>query len=223
MRVGIWMFENCEDVASARLAGGSLAFIATEEIVILGAQFDGRRWRGDGFDGLAGKEGPLDHVLRKATFRPDPISSRRSLNRSQTSLPKARSTTRMVGLTWGHGIMDWPGIIVGRRGSALRRPTRCHGLCENAQATAQHVPGRGPVQGRTRRTGGPAPRAATELGFRSASSPATCRPGNFDEGNAGARSLTFQNVEELSPTLLSDGPVQSSLVFTLAYHSDHRH
>ncbi len=30
----------------------------------------------------------------------------------------------------------------GSRGSAQRRPTRCHGLCEHAQTAAQHVPGR---------------------------------------------------------------------------------
>ena len=35
---------------------------------------------------------------------------------------------------------------------------------------------RGPVQGRTRRTGGPAPTAPWEPSFRNASSPATCRP-----------------------------------------------
>ncbi len=80
------------------------------------------------------------------------------------------------------------------RGSVLRRPTRCYGLCGHAQAAAVDPP-------------------RSRLGSSGSRTRAVLR--RAGRGNAGACSPGFQSVEELSPTLLCDGPVQASLALAL--------
>ena len=103
----------------------------------------------------------------------------------------------------------------GSRGGARRRPIRCRGSREDAQAPARHVLGRvldairfeaahaAPMDLFRQRSRNfrSATRACVRCGGR----------GNLEEWNAGAFSLAPPNVEEFPPTLFRNRPVQASL------------